>query len=59
MNRNQKTFKISQNENSCNSNCSMICRNELSHDGFMEFDIFLYSNSFQEKLPIVYANIRV
>jgi hypothetical protein len=24
-----------------------------------DFDDFLFSNSFQEKLPIIYANIRV
>ena len=27
--------------------------------GFMDCDIFLFSNSFQEKLSIIYANLRV
>jgi len=25
----------------------------------LNFDIFQYSNTYQEKLPIIYANIRV
>jgi len=28
-------------------------------NGVSFFDVFAYSNAYQEKLPIIYANIRV
>lgn len=28
-------------------------------NGLSFFDVFAYSNAYQEKLPIIYANIRV
>lgn len=28
-------------------------------NGISFFDVFAYSNAYQEKLPIIYANIRV
>ena len=59
MNRKNNTIILLEKENSCNPSFSMVYKNSCSQDGFMEFNIFLYSNSFQEKLPIVYANIRV
>ena len=46
-------------ENVFESAFSNVYKNACSQNGFMEFDIFLFSNSFQEKLPIIYANIRV
>lgn len=57
----QNKINLNQNSdiNSCSPLCTMVCRNTCDHNGFMEFDIFLFSNSYQERLPIIYANIRV
>ncbi|MBC7642917.1 MAG: hypothetical protein H7174_11355 [Flavobacterium sp.] len=59
MKENKAKLNLTYNGNFCNPSFSMIYKNESSQNGFMEFDIFLFSNSFQEKLPIIYANIRV
>lgn len=59
MRRNKTTQNLVNSGNACNPLFSMVYKNDCSQNGFMEFDIFLFSNSFQEKLPIIYANIRV
>lgn len=59
MRKNKTILNIINSQNTCNPSFSMVYKNGNSQNGFMEFDIFLFSNSFQEKLPIIYANIRV
>ncbi len=59
MRKNKTILNLANSGNVCNPSFSMVYKNGCSQNGFMEFDIFLFSNSFQEKLPIIYANIRV
>ncbi|THD30830.1 MAG: hypothetical protein DI588_14355 [Flavobacterium johnsoniae] len=59
-------MKKSQNANSFSS---VVAENKATFQYFLKgsfgvksihnFDIFQYSNMYQEKLPIIYANIRV
>ncbi len=59
MKRNKTNLTLANSLIIANHSLSKVCKNNTLQNGFMEFDIFLFSNSFQEKLPIVYANIRV
>jgi hypothetical protein len=59
MRKNKTILNFANSGNICNPSFSMVYKNGSSQNGFMKFDIFLFSNSFQEKLPIIYANIRV
>ena len=59
MRKNESIFNHDNCCKACNASFSMVYKNGCSQNGFMEFNIFLFSNSFQEKLPIIYANIRV
>ena len=59
MKQSKSKLNLANNGNACNPAFSMVYKNGCSQNGFMKFDIFLFSNSFQEKLPIIYANIRV
>ena len=54
-----KYFYNSININFCNQIFSLVNKKNFLQDGIIEFEIFLFSNSYQEKLPIVLANIRV
>jgi hypothetical protein len=52
-------FYNTTNIDFCNQNFTLVNKKNFLQDGITEFEIFLFSNSYQEKLPIVLANIRV
>ncbi len=54
-----RNFYYSTNIYFCNQIFSLVNKKNFLQDGITEFEIFLFSNSYQEKLPIVLANIRV
>jgi hypothetical protein len=54
-----RNFYNSVTADFCNQIFSMVNKKNFLQDGITEFEIFLFSNSYQEKLPIVLANIRV
>jgi hypothetical protein len=59
MNRtqNSKYIFFGNSENCCYCNKSLKPFCEVG--GFLNFDVYPYYNTFHEKLPIIYANIRV
>ena len=59
MNKKRNTTISVLSDQICNHLFSMVYKNSCPQNGFMECNVFLFSNSFQEKLPIIYANIRV
>ena len=59
MNKNQNTHNHSFKHIENNKSFFKLLKNIFSMKEGLNFDIFQYSNSYHEKLAIVYANIRV
>ena len=58
MNKNQNTETHSATRSETKS-FRRFLQHLLAVKGILSFDIFQYSNTYNEKLPIIYANIRV
>ncbi|WP_269225045.1 hypothetical protein [Flavobacterium eburneipallidum] len=56
-NQNQRNYNSTKNEN--NSSFQRILKRFYGSEEIFSFDLFQYSKAHQEKLQIVFANIRV
>jgi hypothetical protein len=59
MNRNQNTANPIFNGFEKQKNFFRFLKNIFAVKGVLSVDVFQYSNQYNEKLPIIYANIRV
>ena len=59
MRKNKNTTILTDFDKANNQSFPGLLKFYFIQNGFIGFDFFLYSNSYQEKLPIIYANIRV
>ncbi|MDI1255334.1 MAG: hypothetical protein PSV16_04470 [Flavobacterium sp.] len=59
MNKNQNTVKNVNDGNGNKPYPNQISLHFSAAKAAMNFDLFQYSTNYHEKLPIIYANIRV
>ncbi|MBC7440339.1 MAG: hypothetical protein H7250_10195 [Flavobacterium sp.] len=59
MKKSQNTIKNPFGRNNNNHSFVRILNSIFASNGILNFDLFHFCNTSKEKLPIIYANIRV